>query len=119
MRGELHANPHTKRAIIICCAVGVVVIVLFLGIVPLLRAPSLPVDPVAAGAASAFDVADPSPDMTTPDTRAVEAYGAGNPPASVEDVPAPVIAPVDLGANAAGNGGASASPPVVYAPAAP
>lgn len=95
MKSELHANPHTRSAIVICCAIGVVVIVLFLGLVPLFRARALPVDPVAQGAASAFDVAQPSPDV-----RAVEAYEAGNQPvAQPQAAPAPEplnIPPADL-----------------------
>ena len=81
MRSEFHANPHTRVAIILASVVAVVAIIVFLLFSHLLRAPALPVDPVAQGAASAFDVAQPPPD------------GVAN---TGEAAPPPAIAPADL-----------------------
>jgi hypothetical protein len=95
MRGEFHANPHTRMAIVICSVVAVVTLLLFLVITPLFRSSALPVDPVAQGAASAFDVATPAPDV-----RAVEPDEAGIPQAEQAlAAPAPeplAIQPADL-----------------------
>ena len=111
MRGELHANPHTRLAIALTAVVAVIALLVFLVVLPLLRAPAIPPDPVAQGASRAFGVAEPPTDAVPAD----DAYRAGNPPPAA----APDIPPADLGATGGEGGASSGEPPVVYAPAAP